>query len=54
MKEALVAILSSFYGERAETEGVGQGAGAGGQAHSLEHKVSEGSEQVSEEKTNEA
>ncbi|XP_027415583.1 zinc finger E-box-binding homeobox 1 isoform X2 [Bos indicus] len=41
-------------GERAETEGVGQGAGAGGQAHSLEHKVSEGSEQVSEEKTNEA
>ncbi|KAB0347310.1 hypothetical protein FD754_012167, partial [Muntiacus muntjak] len=41
-------------GEKAETEGVGQGAGAGSQAHSLEHKVSEGSKQVSEEKTNEA
>ncbi|XP_057587286.1 zinc finger E-box-binding homeobox 1 isoform X3 [Hippopotamus amphibius kiboko] len=41
-------------GEGAKTEGAREGAGAGSQACSLEHKVSEGSKQVSEEKTNEA
>ncbi|XP_029094710.1 zinc finger E-box-binding homeobox 1 isoform X4 [Monodon monoceros] len=39
---------------RANSEGAREGAGAGSPAHSLEHKVSQGAEQVSEEKTNEA
>ncbi|XP_036697510.1 zinc finger E-box-binding homeobox 1 isoform X2 [Balaenoptera musculus] len=41
-------------GEGANSEGAREGAGAGSPARSLEHKVGQGSEQVSEEKTNEA
>ncbi|XP_061033938.1 zinc finger E-box-binding homeobox 1 isoform X5 [Eubalaena glacialis] len=41
-------------GEGANSEGAREGAGAGSPARSLEHKVGQGGEQVSEEKTNEA